>query len=220
MAFPSILGSHLLSHRGTQWEQLLRWISDGWMFPVMYFTLFCVNLKLFQTTWQGSSPPPVRGTVPEGSSRWQHRLLQKGRTPQKKKKKNPSTYMLFLILLRLSRPPTLECKWNMPGHANKENNFSVWRWHIILNIIIIKIAKICNCCAELLQSCPTLCYAVDSNSPGSSVPGILQARTLEWVAMPSSRGSSQPWGWTQVSRISGGFFTTWSTREAQEYWSG
>ena len=52
--------------------------------------------------------------------------------------------------------------------------------------------------------------------PGSSVRGILQARILEWVAMPSSRGSSQPRDWTQVSYIAGGFFTTWATREAQK----
>ena len=47
--------------------------------------------------------------------------------------------------------------------------------------------------------------------------GILQARILEWVAMPSSRGSSQPRVWTQVSHIVGRFFTIWATREAQEY---
>ena len=43
---------------------------------------------------------------------------------------------------------------------------------------------------------------------------------LEWVDFPFSRGSSQPRDQTQVSRIVGGFFTTWATREAQEYWSG
>ena len=42
-----------------------------------------------------------------------------------------------------------------------------------------------------LQLCPTLCDSVDHNPPGSSVQGILQARMLKWVAMPSSRGSSQ-----------------------------
>ena len=52
------------------------------------------------------------------------------------------------------------------------------------------------------------------------VHGILQARTLEWVAFPFSRGSSQSRDQTQVSRIAGGFFTSWATREAQEYWSG
>ena len=59
----------------------------------------------------------------------------------------------------------------------------------------------------------TLCDSMDSSPPGSSVHGILQARILEWVAMPSSRGSSQPRDWTQVSHIAGGFFTIWVTRE-------
>ena len=45
--------------------------------------------------------------------------------------------------------------------------------------------------AQLLQSCLTLENPMDYNQPGSSVHGILQARILEWVAMPSSRGSSQ-----------------------------
>ena len=43
---------------------------------------------------------------------------------------------------------------------------------------------------------------------------IQQATILEWVAMPSSRGSSQPRDHTQVSHIAGGFFTIWATREA------
>ena len=42
------------------------------------------------------------------------------------------------------------------------------------------------------QSCPTLCDPVDGRRPGSSVHGILQARTLEWVAISSSMGSSRP----------------------------
>ena len=46
--------------------------------------------------------------------------------------------------------------------------------------------------------------------------GILQARILEWVAMPSSRGSSQPRDRNQVSNIEGGFFTIWAIREAPE----
>ena len=46
--------------------------------------------------------------------------------------------------------------------------------------------------AKSLQLCPTLCNPMDCSPPGSSVHGILQARTLEWVAMPSYRGSSQP----------------------------
>ena len=52
------------------------------------------------------------------------------------------------------------------------------------------------------------------------VHGILQARILEWVAIPFSRGCSQPREQTQVSHTAGGFFTSWATRETQGYWSG
>ena len=47
-----------------------------------------------------------------------------------------------------------------------------------------------------------------------TVHGILQARILEWVALPCCRRSSQPRDQTQVSRIAGRFFTSWATREA------
>ena len=63
----------------------------------------------------------------------------------------------------------------------------------------------------------------DSLRPHGQPPlslGILQARTLEWVAMPSCRGSSRPRDPTQVFLIAGGFFTSRVTREAQEYWCG
>ena len=59
------------------------------------------------------------------------------------------------------------------------------------------------------QSCLTLCNPMDCSLPGSSVQGILQGRILEWVAYPSSRGSSQPRNWTGVSCIAGGFLS-WS----------
>ena len=54
-----------------------------------------------------------------------------------------------------------------------------------------KIALICLAAARSLQSCPTLCDPVDCSLRGSSVHGILQAKILEWVAVPSFRGSSQ-----------------------------
>ena len=54
----------------------------------------------------------------------------------------------------------------------------------------------------------------------SLLPGILQAGILEWVAIPFPRGSSQPRDRTQVSCIADEFFTSWATREAQEYWNG
>ena len=64
------------------------------------------------------------------------------------------------------------------------------------------------------QLCPTLCDPMDCSPPDSSVHGISQARILEWVAIPFSRGSSQPRDWTQVSCIASRFFTLWATREA------
>ena len=62
--------------------------------------------------------------------------------------------------------------------------------------------------AACAQSRLTLCDPTDCSPPGSSVHGILQARILEWVAMPFSRGSSHPRDWTQVSCIVGRFLTT------------
>ena len=62
---------------------------------------------------------------------------------------------------------------------------------------------------KVTQLCPTLCNPMDY-----TVHEILQARILEWVAFPFSRGSSQPRDRTQVSHIAGRFFTSWATREA------
>ena len=72
----------------------------------------------------------------------------------------------------------------------------------------------CVCmCVLVPQSCPILCDPMDSSPPGSSVHGILQARILQWVAIPFSRGSSWPRNQTGVSYIAGRFFTNWATRE-------
>ena len=61
--------------------------------------------------------------------------------------------------------------------------------------------------AKSLQSCPSLCDPIGGSLPCSSVHGILQARMLEWVAIPFSRGSSQSRDQTKVSRTAGRFFT-------------
>ena len=82
--------------------------------------------------------------------------------------------------------------------------------------------------AKSLQSCPTLCDPIDGNPPGSPVPGILQARTLEWVAISFSsawkwkvkvkslswvRLSATPWTAAYQAPPSMGF-------SRQKYWSG
>ena len=61
----------------------------------------------------------------------------------------------------------------------------------------------------------TLHIPMDYNPQGSSVHGISQARILEWVAIPLSKGSSWSRDWIRVSCIAGKFFTIWVTRETQ-----
>ena len=68
---------------------------------------------------------------------------------------------------------------------------------------------------KVTQLYPTLYDPMDY-----TVHGILQARILEWVAFPFSRGASKSKDWTQVSLTAGRLFTSWATSEAQEYWSG
>ena len=82
--------------------------------------------------------------------------------------------------------------------------------------------------AKSLQSCPTLCDPIDGSPPGSPIPGILQARTLEWVAISSSNARkwkvkvkslspvrllATPWTAAYQAPLSMGF-------SRQEYWSG
>ena len=82
--------------------------------------------------------------------------------------------------------------------------------------------------AKSLQSCPTLCNPIDGSPPGSPIPGILQARTPEWVAISFSnvwkwkvkvkslshvRPSATPWTAAFQAPLSMGF-------SRQEYWSG
>ena len=84
------------------------------------------------------------------------------------------------------------------------------------------------CYAKLLQSCLTLCDPIDGSLPGSPIPGILQARTLEWVAI----SFSSAWKWKvkvkSLSRVRL-LATPWTTAHQappsmgfsrQEYWSG
>ena len=71
----------------------------------------------------------------------------------------------------------------------------------------------CQSESEVIQLCPPLGNPMDCNLPGFSILGIFQARILEWVAISSSRRSSQPREWTRVSRIVGKCFTIWATRE-------
>ena len=68
----------------------------------------------------------------------------------------------------------------------------------------------------IAQSCLILCNPTDYSLPGSTLYGILQARILERIAIPFSRGSSLSRGWTWVSCIAGRFFNVWAIREYQK----
>ena len=57
----------------------------------------------------------------------------------------------------------------------------------LLNMVgIVLLSYTCTAAAKSLQSCPTLCDPIDGSPPGSPIPGILQARTLEWFAISFS----------------------------------
>ena len=76
------------------------------------------------------------------------------------------------------------------------------------------VGSVCNQLPSLVlvaQSSPTLCDSMDCSRPGSSVYGILQARILEWVAIPLFQRLSQPRDQTQVSLTGGPFFTIWAS---------
>ena len=74
---------------------------------------------------------------------------------------------------------------------------------------VLILSKIPHVHAQSLQSCLTLCNPMDYSPPDSSVHGILQARILQWVAMPSSRGLVPTQGYqTCNSHAADGFFTT------------
>ena len=80
----------------------------------------------------------------------------------------------------------------------------------------------CQGAKSLYESEKMKVYSVVSDSlqpRGLYSPGILQARILEWVAFSFSRGSSHSRDPTKVFFIAGRFFTSWATREVQEYWS-
>ena len=72
----------------------------------------------------------------------------------------------------------------------------------------LKVGTCLCCCCLAAKTCLTLCGLMDYSPPGSSVPGILQARILECVAIPFFMGSFRPRVQTWVSCIAGGFFTS------------
>ena len=101
--------------------------------------------------------------------------------------------------------PVVDACWCMAGTITMLYSNSPPIKNRILKKLPVHMSEV-----KVTQSCPTLCDSLDY-----TVCEILQARILEWAAFPFSSGSSQPKDWTPVSRLAGGFFTGWATREAQ-----
>ena len=99
----------------------------------------------------------------------------------------------------------------------------IFKHSILLRLSILPLLLLSR-----FQSCPTLCDPIDSSLPGSPVPGILQARTLEWVAISFSNA----WKWKVKGKLLSRVWlssTPWTTAyqappsmgfSRQEYWSG
>ena len=98
----------------------------------------------------------------------------------------------------MQRSPSL--KMMLCGFLQKFPSILILENNILSYSLTKAVFHLFPCCAVLCvaaQSCPTLCHLMDCSPLVSSVQGILQARILEWVAMPSSSGSSQTRDWTR-----------------------
>ena len=102
--------------------------------------------------------------------------------------------------------PALEGRFLTSGGPGTFCKSNKKHQQIFYKIYLITFFYSAAAAAKLLQSCPTLCDPIDSSPPGSPVPGILQARTLEWVAI----SFSNVWKWKvkvkSLSRVQ--LFTT------------
>ena len=139
--------------------------------------------------WKRSFEFPPTHTRKEVSH---HRKLR-GEGPGPQQPQNPLLKSAELLVIRGSPPG-----WGR----------GPWPPSLVLLLWLLQELWVC----PVAQSCPTLCNPIDCIPSGSSVHGILQTRTLKWVAIPFSRGSSQPRDQTQVSHIAGRFITVWATR--------
>ena len=108
--------------------------------------------------------------------------------------------------------------WLSLREAGKQNPAALWHPRRGKDTGLVSQFHLSERMCVPAQSYPTFCDPIDCSPPGSSVHGILQARILEWVAMPSSRGSSPPRDWNFVSCVScfaGRYFNNWAFREVQ-----
>ena len=137
--------------------------------------------------------------------------------------------LLFNILSRLGITFLPRSKRLLISWLHEFHGWLINTWNIFLTVLEVGKFKIKTlvdlvygeahflvfmCVCSVTQLCSNFWDPMDCSPQGSSIHGILQARTLEWVAIPFSRGSSWSRNRTQVSCIVGRFFTLCTTREA------
>ena len=128
----------------------------------------------------------------------------------------------MLAIWVTAQPPPYNYEANLRYYLDESDLHGLKNWiHIYIRLspfaIHLKLSQHCWSAVKVkvlvAQSCLTLCNPMDCSPRVSSVYGILQAIILECVAIPFSRGSSQPWDGTWVSCFAGRFFTIWATRK-------
>ena len=134
-------------------------------------------------------------------------------------------FFFFFNVYKTNLLNYFSCSWNLLIIINLMKDWDkIW----IKSLGILRLLSVAAAAAKSLQSCPTLCDPIDGSLPGSPVPGILQARTLEWVAI----SFSNTWKWkVKVKLLSHVrlLVTPWTAAyqgppsmgfSRQEYWSG
>ena len=136
----------------------------------------------------------------------------------------------LIEVAHLIYPGKILCRWEwlptpvfLPGESHGQRSlvgYSSWvtksqTWLTFSFFFCLKLSS-CYQYSEVLvaQLCLTLCNPMNCSPPGSSIHGILQARTLKWIAIPFFKGSSWPRDQTWVFCIAGRFFSVWATKEA------
>ena len=174
--------------------RILEWVAIS--FSKLY------SLEFLRPEYWGGYPFPSPGDIP--NPRIEHRspMLQADSLPAEPQGKSKNTGVGTLSLLQGIFPTQesgqglLHCRWilyQLSYQGSPKVPWSEVKWSEV----------------KVTQLCPTLCDPMDY-----TVHGILQARILEWIDFPFSRGSSKPRDQTQVSLIAGRFFTSWAIREA------